>query len=95
MSVLEDLYDGNINPYERYINPEGEYQRLNTQVTGKIEVLINSLSSEEKQQLDEIIDSFAAIGYISEKENFIEGFCLGAKIMLEIISFKSQNFFTP
>lgn len=92
MTILEELYNGNVNPLARFIKDESEYQKLNHQVSEYIDKLMVSLNDEEKQLYEKIADGICGMGYISEKETFIEGFRLGAQMMLEVISYKSENF---
>lgn len=92
MSVLEDLYNGNINPSEKYIKNGSEYQMLNKQLMEAIDELMLLLNNEEKQRCEKIIDNILRLSCISEKEHFIEGLRIGAQMMWEIIHFKSENY---
>lgn len=92
MSVLEELYNGNINPSEKYIKNGSEYQKLSKELTESIDELMLLLNNEEKQLCERIIDNVLELGCISEKEHFIEGFRTGAQIMWEIIHYKSENY---
>ena len=92
MSILEDLYDGNIYPVEKPIKKDGEYQKINKQLTQHIDELLSLLNSEEKLLCEKIEDNFYKASYISEKERFIEGFRIGAQMMWEVMHFNSSNF---
>jgi len=92
MSILEELYNGNINPSEKYIKNGSAYQKLNKQLTEQIYELMTLLNNEEKLLFEKIGDNISALNYISEKERFIEGFRIGVHMMWEIIHFKSANF---
>ncbi|MBQ6836970.1 MAG: hypothetical protein IJO47_07945 [Clostridia bacterium] len=90
MTILDDFFDGNINPAEKYIKPGSEYHSVTCELTASIEALMPFLNKEARMIYDKIEDLMAKQGYISEKERFIEGFCLGARIILEIMAYKNS-----
>lgn len=92
MSMLEELYYGNIHPAEKHIKKGGEYQKLNQQLMDTLDELMTMLNDEEKQLYEKAEDMAFNLKSISEKEYFIEGFCMGAQIMREIACFKSTNY---
>ena len=92
MSILEELYDGNIRPFERYIKSDSEYQKLSNQLSEHLNTFMTLLNDKEKQLYEKIEAGFSDLNYISEKECFIEGFRIGVQIMWEVIHFKSKNY---
>ncbi len=92
MSILEELYDGNINPSQMFIKNGSEYKTLCAQLSEYTSELTSLLSSEEKQLFEKIWNKNADLTYLSEKERFMEGFRIGANIMWEITNAKSKNF---
>ncbi len=94
MSILEELYHGNINPSEKYINKGGEYGRLFEELTVSIDKFISALSEDEKQLYEKIEDIITELGYISEKESFAEGFRIGAPMVWEIFHNENRNFYS-
>lgn len=86
MSILEELYNGNIAPIERAVKKGSEYYRLCKAVAEKEDKLFEELSCEKKAMYESIAESRLMIESISEEEIFIDGFRLGAQIMLEIIN---------
>ncbi|MBQ6706104.1 MAG: hypothetical protein IJN07_01155 [Clostridia bacterium] len=93
MSILDELYDGNIHPSQRYIRKEGEYQKINEQLVERLDNLLILLNDEQKQLLEDVGENVSMLGYISEKESFMEGFCVGIKMAWEVDRFESNNFF--
>lgn len=87
MSILEQLYNGEIFPAEKY-SPKGKecrkgYQESNSRYDEFVEILkkqnppLDKLFDEVlEEQLDEIQDEYSGI--------FISGFRLGARIMAEV-----------
>ncbi len=92
MSILKDLYYGEIKPSEKYVKKGSEYQKLSNQLIEHINELKESLNDKEKQLCEKITDDNIALNVISEREFFTEGFCTGAKMMWEILNYKSNNF---
>ena len=48
----------------------------------QLQVLLNS---QEKEIYEKTLESLFSLNYLSEKENFIRGFRLGAKLMLDVL----------
>ncbi len=92
MSILKDLYYGNIKPSERYVKKESEYHKETVKLSNDIDEFIKLLNNKENELFERIIDTIYAIKELSEEECFIKGFCTGAKMMLEISNYKSNNF---
>lgn len=94
MSILEELYHGNINPSEKFIKKSGEYGSLLEELTARMDEFIPALNEKEKQLYEKIEDIITELGYISEKDCFVEGFRLGAQIVWEILHSENRNFYT-
>ena len=92
MSVLEQLYNGNINPSEKYIKKGGDYEKSFDKLVRNFEELQTLLTTKQKQICEQLEENISRISYISEKESFIEGYRLGAKTVFEIIYYESKNY---
>ncbi len=92
MTILEDLYYGNIQPWEKMIKKGSPYQKTEQKLTKEIDTLMASLNKEEKALCEKIADRISELSDLSERERFIEGFCIGAKMMIEVFAFRSANF---
>ncbi len=92
MCVLEQLYNGNINPSERYIKKGGEYEKAFNELVKNIEELQSMLTAKQKQICEQLEENIGRLSYISEKESFIEGYRLGARTVFEIIYYESKNY---
>lgn len=92
MTILEDLYYGNIQPWEKSIKKGSAYQKTDKQLSKYLDELMASLDQDQKTLCEKIADKICDLGDISEKERFMEGFCIGAQIMWEIVHFQSTNF---
>ena len=85
MKIIEDLYFGRISPYEMNISATPEYQKLKTLADRNENLLRESLSDEQKELLDKLIESVTDISSISERDMFINGFRLGMKLMMDVM----------
>ena len=84
MKIIEDLYYGRISPYEMSISTTPEYQKLKALADRNEDLLRESLSDEQKELLDKLIESVTEISSISERDMFIAGFRLGVKLMIDV-----------
>ena len=89
MSVLEDLWYGNIAPWEREIKRSSEYSDVLERIV-QIEADLHArLNDEEKEILEKFVDCSNEMCCISEREMFVQGFLLGAKLIIEVMN--SEN----
>ena len=85
MSTIQDLYYGRISPYEISISTTPEYQKLKALADQHEDLLRETLSDEQKELLDKLIESVTDISSISERDMFIAGFKLGMKVMVDVM----------
>ena len=85
MKIIEDLYFGRISPYEMNISATPEYQKLKTLADRNENLLRESLSDEQKELLDKLIESVTDISSISERDMLINGFRIGVKLMMDVM----------
>lgn len=81
--TLEDFYYGNISPNEQQMAPGSELKRAVDRVAHYENQLTEILDETGQTLLTKLIRSQHEIDSITALENFILGFRLGAKIMLE------------
>lgn len=81
--TLEDFYYGNISPNEQQMAPGSELKRAVGRVAHYENQLTEILDETGQTLLTKLIRSQHEIDSITALENFILGFRLGAKIMLE------------
>ena len=82
-NTLEDLYYGNITPNAQDMAPNSELKRATDRVTRFENQLTERLDEAGQAVLAKLIESQQEIDSITAMENFILGFRLGAKIMME------------
>ena len=88
MNTIQDLYYGRISPYEMSISATPEYQKLKALATQNEDLLRETLSDEQKELLDKLIESMTDISSISERDMFIAGFRLGMRLMIDVMKDK-------
>ena len=82
-NTLEDLYYGNITPGAQQMTPNSELKRAADRVARFESQLTEHLDETGQKILAKLIESKDEVGSITALENFILGFRLGAKIMME------------
>ena len=85
MNTIQDLYYGRISPYEMSISTAPEYQKLKALANRNEDLLRESLSDEQKELLEKLIECITDISSISERDMFITGFQLGVKLMIDVM----------
>ena len=85
MKIIEDLYYGRISSYEMSISATPEYQKLKALADRNEDLLRDSLSHEQKELLEKLIETVTDISSISERDMFINGFGLGIKLMIDVM----------
>ena len=88
MKIIEDLYYGRISPYEMNISATPEYQKLEALADRNEDLLRESLSDEQRELLEKLIETVTDISSISERDMFIAGFRLGMKLMMDVMKDK-------
>ena len=84
MRILEELWYGNIND-SRSIKNNAKLTELLDLLSKNDDNLMENLSEKEKEIFEKYKDCSAEISQITEFENFIKGFRLGALMMLEVM----------
>ena len=79
MDTLEDLYYGNLFSHKKCAKLDDEMKELLSLFNRNEEKLTIALSDEQK----EIFEKYKEISEICERQSFITGFKLGAKIVIE------------
>lgn len=81
--TLEKLYYGNLRPCERRMVPSSELRRAVDTINHCEDQIEEQLSDEGKRLLTKMSEAQQTADNIMALENFILGFRLGARIMLE------------
>ena len=90
MNTLEDLFYGNLFPLEKSAKLDDEVKELLKLLNRNEEKLTATLTESQKETLEKYKDCNREISEICERYDFISGFQLGAKIIIEVISSKQK-----
>lgn len=84
--MLEELYYGNINPNERQFIRNTDFERAMRILSENEDKLTEMLDGKEKKLFLDLVNAQSSVNGITAVEGFINGFRLGARIALEIMS---------
>ena len=85
MEFLEDLYHNGIIPYEKINRPkDAEYQELEEQYSALKKQICESLSAEQMDLLEKLIELKLSIHMHELGAAYAEGFRLGGRFIAEI-----------
>ena len=82
-STLEDLFYGNIIPNERQVTAKSELQRMINRAAECERALTELLDEKDRHTLTALTSAQQEIGSITAIENFITGFRLGVRLIME------------
>ena len=85
MTILEDLYYGNISPHERYIKRGSRVEQLVKLICKNEESLTATLTEQQKETFEKFKDCTSELSCITEREAFSSGFILVTRIMVEVM----------
>ena len=89
--TLEDLYYGNITPNEQQMTHGSEMEKAVDRVASCEKQLMEQLGETEQTILTKLIRSQHEINSITATENFILGFRLGVRLMVECMDDNDGN----
>ncbi len=85
MTILEDLYYGNVSPCEREMIKGSPLERANRLIIQNEERLAPTLSKQQKELFDRVKESHSELLSVSEREAFVTGYILATRIMVEVM----------
>ena len=86
MNTLEDLYYGNLFPHEKCAKLDDEVKELLKLLNRNEEKLTATLTEAQKETFEKYKDCNREISEICEKDAFLNGFRLGARIIIESVN---------
>lgn len=86
MNIIEELYYGNVVPNETNAKLNTELKELLKLLNRNEDDLLKTLSDEQKIIFEKLKDCNREISEISERESFLSGFQLGAKIIIAVVN---------
>ena len=84
MRFLEDFWRGNTSPGDTRYSAKSEYTRVYNTLARCKEHMSTVLSPEDWKVFDEFVNAEMEANYLSSYDCFVDGFRMGAKLMLDI-----------
>ena len=84
MSIITDIFYGNIDMQDAFCKSD-EYRQALKKLMDADDALRGSLSADQIVLLDAAKERNNRLTDIITAESFADGFCLGAKLMLEVL----------
>ena len=92
MYVLDRLWRGGYSPADRTLTPDGEYRKALGKMCKEMEKFTALLSPEASEQLEALRVLHDDITIIRDTDTFIEGFRMGARMMLDVLGSHQRQF---
>lgn len=86
MSILDELWYGNIAPYEGDFKKGRTYTELLGYIVRHEEALQKRMNDEEKEIFEKFTECTNEMYGIAEREAFVRGFTIGARIIIEVMN---------
>ena len=90
-SIIEELYYGNVLPFERRAPRGGEYARIIKYLSRNEEGLLETLTEAQKEIFEKFHDCWSEYASLAEEAIFAYAFKLGGRLMLETLSEQRKN----
>ena len=91
MSIMHDLYFGNLVPWERGQPKNPNYKPIARKASEIKEHFNNTLSSEDKKRFEEMQNLVSQYGTMEEVHIFEYAFSMGALMMIDVFNFKEER----
>ena len=83
MTLLEDLWYGNVNPHEAILTENRRYKRLLSLMGRNRDELSETLTDKQQETLEKYDEAMNEMHSLAEVEAFSCGFRLGVWLMIE------------
>lgn len=91
MTILEELYYGNICPTDDILLPNSKTNQMLVLLDRHKQTVENSLNMEQKTAFLKLNDCREELSQLVECEAFVQGFSLATKIITQAMLTRSQN----
>lgn len=85
MTMLENLYYGNIAPHEKYIRRGSKLDKAISSLCSEEDNLTSTLTEQQKEVFDRFRQCQDELNSITELTAFSDGFILAARLMIEVL----------
>ena len=91
MTILEDLWYGNINPHETFLIQNRQFKHLLSLMGKNRDKLSDTLTDQQKATLANYDDAINEMHSLTEQAAFRYGFSLGVRLMTESVSIQTTT----
>ena len=84
MTLLEDLWYGNLNPHEAILTENRQYKHLLSLMARNRDELSETLTDKQMETLEKYDEAMNELHSLAEVEAFSYGFRLGVRLMIEV-----------
>lgn len=85
MKTLEDLYYGNIIPFEHSLKQGSTYSEVSGYIDRHKNDLLATLTEQQKEIFEKLRDCESELHDMSELQAFTEGFKLAARLIIKVM----------
>ncbi|OKP96253.1 hypothetical protein A3849_22040 [Paenibacillus sp. P46E] len=89
--ILEDFYYGRLRPNELVKPSDPEFQKINQKITESLQMLKEQFSEEDFEQVEKLIDLQSDSNSLQSALSFIQGYRMGALMMIEVLNGDSES----
>ena len=93
MNILEELFYGNLNPNNQTFKHKSQYGKAMDVIARNEEILTEILEGKEKSRFLDFVNAYDEIMGITSVENFITGFMIGARFILDTFVIEHERIF--
>lgn len=94
MYELRKLWRGQISPSERFIHEDSPYWNVSKKHSESLNILYTIMSPEAKRQYEATEQLSLEMVEIDTEEAFIQGFRLGARLILDVLTDYRGSFYS-
>ena len=85
MSILDELYYGNIDPHTRHVQHDTQLGKMRALLVRNEDKMRAMLNEEQRDWFERCMELDGEISELQEREMFANGFCLAVRIMAEVM----------
>ncbi|RJX38979.1 hypothetical protein D3P09_15855 [Paenibacillus pinisoli] len=86
MNIIENLYEGNIDPAASIVPRNPEYRVLIQKISDDLLKWKKKLSEDEFAELERLLDLRRKLEIMQARESFIQGFKIAGQMMVEVLN---------
>ena len=86
MYVLDKLWRGDLTPSEKFVRQDSEYRNKQLHMNQIADQITEKLDQKGQALFREYLISQMELQYMEDQETFIEGFRMGAGLILDVVT---------